>query len=82
MSEDFSPTRVESRPINRGGAGISNQFPRPGLLINSDGFAKANDDDHNDDDDDYDDDNDYDYDDDGDGDGDNVDDAGSSTSPA
>ena len=48
---EFSPT---SGPINRG-AGISNQFPRPVLLINSDGFAKANDeelfDDNNDDDD-------------------------------
>ena len=49
---EFSPT---SGPINRG-AGISNQFPRPVLLINSDGFAKANDeelfDDNNHDDDD------------------------------
>ena len=45
---DFSPTAVArrtSRPINRGRDGVSNQFPSSLLLINSDGFAKANDDD-------------------------------------
>ena len=36
---------LDCRPINRGRAGVSNQFPRSVLLINSDGFAKANDDD-------------------------------------